>query len=342
MPARHPGRRLQRRTFIKQCGAWLAAAGLNPVLKAQHKLNSMEHYEVIIIGGSYSGLAAAMALGRARKKTLVIDDGRPCNKQTPYSHNFLTQDGIPPATIAAAAKAQVEKYPTVSFFSGRVLSGAQTAAGFTVVTGCGTVWAAEKLIFATGIEDLLPGINGLSACWGISVLHCPYCHGYEVRDRPTGIIGSGDSGFEFARLISNWTDTLTLFSNGPSALSAGQLKQLAAQGIGVVEKKIAGLNHEAGYVNSISFTDGDHAGVRAVYVRAPFRQQCPVPGAMGCERNADGYLVTNAFQETSVRGIYACGDSFSPLRTVANAVSSGTAAGMAASKALILNKQPDH
>ena len=139
-------------------------------------------FEVIIIGGSYSGLAAAMALGRSVRRVLIIDSGAPCNRFTPHSHNFITHDGEVPAVISAKAKAQVLAYPTVQFQEGIVTKADKTAQGFTVTTASGATYTAKKLFIATGVKDILPEINGLAACWGVSAIHCPYCHGYEYRN----------------------------------------------------------------------------------------------------------------------------------------------------------------
>lgn len=186
-----------------------------------------KNFDVIIIGGSYSGLAAAMALGRALVSVLVIDSGKPCNRQTPHSHNFLTQDGKEPADIAAIGKQQVALYDTVQFFDGLAISGQRTSNGlFEIQTASGEIFWADKLIFATGIKDIMPDVEGFVDCWGISVLHCPYCHGYEVRDQPTGILGSGENGYELAKLISNWTKDLTLFTEGKSKLTPEQIEKL--------------------------------------------------------------------------------------------------------------------
>src|SRR5689334_3705559 len=145
------------------------------------------NFDVIIIGGSYAGLATAMALGRALRNVLVIDGGNPCNKQTPHSHNFLTNDGKTPKEIASLAKQQVRMYSTVSFLDGFATAGLKTTSGFEVQTQAGEVFTSKKLVFATGIRDVMPSIPGFAESWGISVLHCPYCHGYEVRHQKTGI-----------------------------------------------------------------------------------------------------------------------------------------------------------
>lgn len=298
-------------------------------------MTTHQQFDVIIIGGSYSGLAAGMALGRSLKKVLIIDSGKPCNQQTPHSHNFLTNDGKTPAEIGAIAKAQVEKYETVQFFSGVAIKGTKTGNGFGIEVASGETFRAGKLIFATGIRDMLPAIDGLTACWGISALHCPFCHGYEVKNDSTGILGNGKDGYELASLISNWTNDLTLFTNGNSTLTGEQLTKLEEHQIKVVEKPIKGLEHTNGYLQHILFTDGTTASSKAVYIRSPFRQVSQLPESLGCVLTEDGYIQVDSFQATSVPGIYACGDNTTKIRTVANAVAQGTNAGMTASKQLI-------
>lgn len=292
-------------------------------------------FDVIIIGGSYSGLAAAMALGRALKKVLVIDSNQPCNRQTPHSHNFLTQDGKPPAEIAALARVQVEQYDSVHFYSGLAVKGTQSAQGFAIETSKGECFEAKKLIFATGIQDRLPEIPGFSACWGISALHCPYCHGYEVKNQATGILGNGESGFEFAMLISNWTQNLTLLTHGKSRLTAEQQKKLEKHQIRIIETEIERIDHSNGAIHCLCFKDGTKMPVKALYTRPDFVQHCQIPESLGCELTPEGYLKTDPLQKTTVAGIYACGDNATRMRTVANAVAMGTTAGMMLNKELV-------
>jgi thioredoxin reductase len=300
----------------------------------------MEHkqFDIIIIGGSYSGLAAGMALGRASKQVLIIDNGKPCNRQTPHSHNFLTQDGKTPTEIATIAKEQVHIYPTIEFFNGLATYGRKTENGFEIKVATGKTFRADKLIFATGIRDVMAEIDGFAACWGISVLHCPYCHGYEVKDQKTGILGNGEYGYELCRLISNWTSNLTLFTNGTSTLTANQMEKLGKHQIQIVEKEIQRLEHIHGYIEHILFRDGTKSSLKAIYARAPFEQHCKIPETLGCELTEEGYIKVDPFGETTINGVFACGDNSSRMRTVANAVAMGTTAGITVSKKLIFEE----
>ncbi|MGE3725162.1 MAG: NAD(P)/FAD-dependent oxidoreductase [Candidatus Sericytochromatia bacterium] len=293
-------------------------------------------FDVIIIGGSYSGLAAAMALGRALKTVLVIDSFQPCNLQTPHSHNFLTQDGKPPAEIASLARQQVEQYDSVHFYTGLAVKGTQSAHGFAIETDTGEVFETRKLIFATGIKDILPEIPGFAACWGISALHCPYCHGYEVKNQTTGIFGNGEYGFEFAMLISNWTPDLTLLTHGKSRLTEAQQRKLEKHQIRIIETELARIEHANGFIHHVYFKDGSNMPVKALYTRPDFVQHCPIPESLGCELTSEGYLKTDPLQKTTVAGIYACGDNCTRMRTVANAVAMGTTAGMMLNKELVI------
>ena len=284
-------------------------------------------FDVIIIGGSYAGLSAAMALGRALRKILIIDSGLPCNRQTPHSHNFITQDGETPAIIAEKARAQVRNYNTVEFISDLVIEGYKTDDGFGIKTQTGAGFIARKLIFATGLKDLMPDLNGFAECWGISVIHCPYCHGYEVKNEKTGILANGNFAFHYGRLISNWTKDLTIFTNGKSTLAQQDIEKLAEHNIAVIEKEIESLRHKNGHIEEILFKDNTSFVISAIYSRPNFEQHCKVPENLGCEMTEQGLLKVDMFHETTVKGVFACGDMSSMMRSVANAVASGNFAG---------------
>lgn len=292
-------------------------------------------FEVVIAGGSYAGLSAAMALGRALRRVLVIDSGLPCNRQTPHSHNFLTQDGVAPAVIASIGREQLNRYSTVQWLQDVVTDVQQEAGRFRVATASGKIATAQKILFATGITDHMPAIPGFADCWGISVLHCPYCHGFEVAGQPTGILASGELAYEFATLIHNWTKQLTLFTNGPSGLRAEQAERLQQQGIQIVEQPVQEILHEQGHLQQLVFSNGQTHAIRALYARVPFSQHSPLPEALGCALNSHGLLQTDDMLHTTVPGIYAAGDNCSPMRSVAAAVAAGNKAGAVINKDLI-------
>lgn len=291
--------------------------------------------DVVIIGGSYAGLSAAMALGRALRNVLVVDHKKPCNRYTPHSHNFITQDGEAPALIAAKARNQLEQYATIHFVNDEVIKASQIDTSFQVETKEGQIYTAKKLLFATGLKDIMPVIGGFEACWGKSILHCPYCHGYEVRQQRTGILANGDIGFESIKMISNWTKDLVLFTNGPSTLSTEQTTLVAKYNIPIIEKPIESIKHQQGYIQHICFSDGSAFAVTVLYARPIVEQHCDLPVTLGCELNEQGLLNVDPLQRTNIKGIFAAGDNGSSFRSVSIAVATGTMAGATLNKELI-------
>ncbi len=308
-----------------------------PFLSLTHTpaMKNQSPFDVIIIGGSYAGLSAGLALGRALRRVLIIDSGKPCNRQTPHSHNFLTHDGETPKAIWEKARAQVEKYDTITFYNGLATTGTKTETDFSITTEHGDTFLATKLLFASGISDQMPKISGFADCWGISVIHCPYCHGYEVRNEATGILYNGDMALEFSKLINHWTKDLTLFSNGPTTLTPEQQQKLESHQIRLVEKEVEAIEHHKGYLSHVVFKDGSKLAFKALYAKIPFVQHSEIPAQLGCELNEHGFIKADAFQKTTVPGIYVCGDSCTMMRSVSNAVATGTMAGAMLNKELI-------
>lgn len=292
-------------------------------------------FDVIIIGGSYAGLSAAMALGRSLRNVLMIDHGKPCNRQTPYSHNFLTRDGEKPAHLAAIAKEQVLKYPSVQWLNNTVSAAVPIGNDFKINTADGLVFQSKKIIIASGVKDIFPAIKGFAECWGISVIHCPYCHGYEVSHQKTGIIANGEMGFEFAKLIYNWTKDLTLFTNGPIQLDPESLLKLASKKIQVVAKEIEEIIHENGQLSHLKFKDGSIHELAAVYARGGMQQNTTLAADLQLELNEQGYIVVDPLKQTNLKGVYAAGDCTTMMRSVAEAVAAGNMAGVAVNKELI-------
>ncbi|RKN80026.1 NAD(P)/FAD-dependent oxidoreductase [Ulvibacterium marinum] len=284
-------------------------------------------YDVTIIGGSYAGLSAAMTLGRSLKKTLVIDSGKPCNAQTPHSHNFMTQDGNTPKGISMLAKNQVENYGAVRFQNDLAVSGKKTGYGFEIKTKSKKTFRSKKLIFATGVRDIMPNIKGFSECWGISVIHCPYCHGYEHRNQKTAILANGDTATHMVPLVHNLTKDLTILTSGKAEFIDEQRTKFEQHNIPIVESKIGEIDHQNGHVKNVVFQDHTKMGFDTVYARPPFEQHSNIPSFLGCELNEQGYIVVDDFQKTTVEGVFACGDNTTAFRSVANAVYKGNVAG---------------
>ncbi|NID10023.1 NAD(P)/FAD-dependent oxidoreductase [Fibrella aestuarina] len=283
-------------------------------------------YDVLIIGGSNAGLSAAMLLGRSLRRVLVIDAGKPCNRQTPHSHGFLTRDGETPATMSAIARDQAGKYPTVQFLADTVVSAAQADHGFTVTTTSGASFSARKLLLSTGVADIMPDLAGFADCWGISVLHCPYCHGYEVHSQPLGILANGEMGYELATLIQHWTDQLTLYTNGPSTLDDTQRQTLEQLHIPIIETPVDALEHESGQLTALRFTDGTRAHPTAIFARVPFQHHTDIADQLGCAMTKNNLIQASEFGETNVPGLFAAGDITNPFRQVAIAIANGSKA----------------
>ncbi|HEX5553323.1 MAG TPA: NAD(P)/FAD-dependent oxidoreductase [Chitinophagaceae bacterium] len=284
-------------------------------------------FDVIIIGGSYAGLSAAMALGRSLRNTLIIDSGLPCNRQTPQSHNFLTQDGKTPHEISMLAKQQVEKYDTVKFYKGFAITGKKIVNGFEIITDSNDKFTAKKLILATGVKDIMPDIKGFAECWGISIIHCPYCHGYEYRKGNTAILANGEKAFHMASLVNNLTDNITILTAGKAEFNSEQIDKLNKHNIKIIETEISEFENKNGQIQNVVFTDSTKMTFNAAYAVIPFLQPSDIPVVLECELNKQGYIKIDAFQKTTVEGIYACGDNTNMMRSIANAVYSGNITG---------------
>ena len=298
-------------------------------------MKETKDFEVIIIGGSYAGLSAAMALGRSLRRVLIIDGGLPCNRQTPHAHNFITHDGEKPREIAKTAKGEVLKYETVSFLEDTAIAGEKAGDRFTIVTRSGKVFHAKNLIFATGIKDTMPDIKGFAECWGISVVHCPYCHGYEFRAKKNGIFANGARGYHLASMVNNLTDQVTLLTNGKPDFTDEQNIKLKQHNIAIVETAVKEIEHEDGFIKRVIFSDGNSRPFDALYAALPFTQHSDIPASLGCEFTEHGHIKVGTFQETNISGVYACGDNSNMMRALSLAVSSGGSAGAMVNAKLI-------
>ncbi len=293
------------------------------------------NFEVIIIGGSYAGLSAAMALGRSLRSVLIIDSGLPCNRQTPHSHNFITHDGETPAEISRQAKEQVLKYPTITFNTDLAISGSKINNGFEIKTQTGKIYECKKLIIATGITDEMPDIKGFADCWGITVIHCPYCHGFEFKNLKTALMANGTRAMHLAGLVNNLTPNLSIITSGIADFTDDQRAKLANHNIEIIEKPITEIKHTNGKIDNVIFADGTEILFETMYAALPFKQHSDMAEKLGCELTEHGYVKTDGFQKTTVNGVYACGDNSAMMRSVANAVYTGNLTGAMVNKDLV-------
>ncbi|MCY0976934.1 NAD(P)/FAD-dependent oxidoreductase [Chryseobacterium wangxinyae] len=291
-------------------------------------------FDVIVIGGSYSGLSAALALGRFCRDILILDHNFPTNRSSRNTQNFLTQDGAKRKELVVRTKEQILKYPSITFLTDFAIEGERTADRFLIKTEKGDFFTSKKLIFATGVQDMLPEIQGFKECWGTSVIHCPYCHGYELRNLKTVIFGSSEFAFNTAALIHTLTSDLTIVTKSLSDFTDVQLENLRHYNIRVFESAVTEIQHYQGRMNKIKLKNKNVLDAQVLYTSLPFSQSSKIPQQLGCKITDAGLISINHEQQTTISGVYACGDNSSGMRSVARAVYTGSLAGAVVNREL--------
>ena len=291
-------------------------------------------YDVIIVGGSYSGISAGLQLARARRKVLVIDAGLRRNRFAHNSHGFLGQDGRDPGTIASEARAQLLAYPTVEWLSQPATQAKTGDGGFVITAANGEQFAARRLILATGVVDELPAIPGLSERWGQRVFHCPYCHGYELYGGPIGVLAASPVAIHQSLMLPDWGPT-TLFLNEVFEPDAEQLAKLARRGVAVEREPVLSVGGEQA---DVTLASGRVIKLAGLFTQPLTRMGSPLAALLGCEFEAGPtgeFIKVDAMRETSVPGVFACGDAAIAAGNVAVAVGDGARTGGAAHQSLI-------
>lgn len=295
-------------------------------------------FDVIVVGGSFAGLAAAIQLGRARKRVLVIDGREPRNRFARHSHGFLGQDGKPPEEILGLARDQLATYSTVTLMKGLVTD-ARKLDGETFEVEAGACrYPSRRLILALGLRDILPDVPGLADLWGTGVFHCPYCHGYEVGDRPLGVLGNGEVGFHQAMLLREWSDDLILFTQGRLTVEPAQREALESRGIKVEETPLACLIPNGDDLAAVELKDGRRIPREGLLIAPRSVPSSDLAERLGCEITelSNGRFVkVDEMKETTVKGIYAAGDAARMFGNVSFAVADGVMAGVAAHRSLV-------
>lgn len=296
------------------------------------------HYDVIIIGGSFAGLSAAMQLARARRQVLLVDAARPRNRYAAHAHGFLGQDGVPPQEIVANARAQLARYPTVSFLDGEAIQALAQDGGFAVVMAGGEQVRGARLILATGMRDELPPLPGLQARWGQTVLHCPYCHGFEVAGEPLGVLAAHPMSVHQAMLLPDWGPT-TYFTQGQFEPSPEDARHLAARGVHVERTPVVALLGDAPALTGVVLDDGREVPLRALFVASRVHMASPLAGQLGCEFDEGplGPVIrVDDMKQTTVPGVFAAGDASTPMSNATLASASGVMAGVCAHRSLVM------
>ena len=294
-------------------------------------------HDAIIIGGSFAGLSAAMYIARARRSVCIIDTGSPRNHFAAHSHGFLTQDGSEPGTMLSTARSQVAAYPTTTFIEGEATSAASEPDGFSVRLATGEALECTKLVLAFGISDELPAIPGLAERWGRSVLHCPYCHGYEFSEQRLGVLNVSPMSLHQAMLIAEWGPT-TLYLNGAAQPDDASLAQLQQRGVAIEPAPVRSLQGEGAQLSAIELTDGRTSGVDALYVGPRTRLNSEIAQRLGCELDEGRFgsiIRTDDAKMTTVSGVYAAGDITRDAHSVTWASADGVTAGVAVHRSLI-------
>jgi thioredoxin reductase len=292
-----------------------------------------DRYDAIIVGGGPAGQAAALTLGRSRRRVLLLDAGQGRNAPAAAVHNLLAHDGTPPEELRRIGREQLGRYPSVELGRATV-SGARAlpGEGFRLELDGGEGVTARRLLLATGLADQLPAIDGLAPLWGRSAFHCPYCHGFEVSGRRVAVLGAGPERVRLALNLSRFTDDLVLCANG-QPLAADLAERLAAAGIAVRGEPVARFEGRDGQLERIVLEQGEPLERDAVFIATVLHQRSDLAGRLGCRLLPDGCVEVDELARTSVPGVYAAGDMAHraalpmPFAAVSWASASGTVAG---------------
>lgn len=295
-------------------------------------------YDAIVIGGSFAGISAAMQLARACRRVLLVDAGLPRNRFAAHAHGLIGHDGKTPAAIRAEALAQLAAYSGATFLQGEARHAEADGERFLLSFADGSTARAARLVLATGVRDELPAVAGLAERWGASVLHCPYCHGYEMRGKQLGVLANHESAVHQALLLPDWGPTI-LFTQGRYEPDAESAAALAARGVAIERSPIVALLGQAPSIEAVRLADGRSVPLGAIFTAPRTHMASPLAGQLGCELSegpTGPFIRVDATQETTVRGVFAAGDAAAPMPNATFAAAAGVMAGVAAHRSLVM------
>jgi thioredoxin reductase len=297
--------------------------------RSSASLVGMSRHDVVVIGGGAAGLSAALVLSRARRKVLVVDSGTPRNAPAAHMHGFLSRDGLPPQELLTVGRGEVKAYGG-EFVDSVVTELVLDGSGFRVLLSDGQRVSARRLLMATGLRDELPNVPGLRDRWARDVLHCPYCHGYEVRDQQLGVLGSSAEAVRYAQIVRQWSHDLVFFV--PSGtLTEAERSGLVARAIGIVEGTVTRVVVEDDHLRGVEMDDGRTIARQALFVPPRFVPNNDLLVGLGADLDEKGWIVTDGSGQTSVPGVWVAGNVANPRAQVI------TAAGEGSSVAITIN-----
>lgn len=291
-------------------------------------------WDAIIVGGGPAGLSAALVLGRCRRNVLVCDTGLHRNRHAREMHAFLTRDGIPPAEFLGRARQDLQRYAGVELRRCTVQRAESEGRGFAVVLADGSRLRCRKLLLATGVRDELPPLAGFEEFYGKTVHHCPYCDGWEARDQPIAIYGRRNRAFEMSRAMLAWTTDIVLCTDGASGLQPEQKRQLARNGVRIVEERIERLSGRDGQLDAIIFAGGRRIARTRLFFDLPSHAQSGLPRQLGCRIRRDGSVRCSGYEATDVPGVFIAGNIAGDVQLVIFAAAEGAKAAFGINKAL--------
>jgi thioredoxin reductase len=297
-------------------------------------------WDCVVVGGGAAGLSAALVLGRARRRTLVVDEGKQSNLAAHGMGGLLGHDGHPPAQLYDAGRAELTAYPTVEVRRGAVVSGIVDGDSFVLELADGSRVRGRRVVLATGMVYEAQPITGLAELWGRSAFHCPFCHGWEARDQPLAVLAQGERAVHMALMLRGWTDDIVVLTDGEPGLDPAHREQLNSVGISIDEREIAEFISESGELTAIEFTDGVRLARRGVLVATSMHQRSTLAAQLGVAAAPPGPVAVDAvevdpFHRTSVPGVFAAGDLSATMPQVAAAIAGGSMSAAAVVQSLL-------
>jgi thioredoxin reductase len=301
--------------------------------------NRNRRYDVVIVGGGAAGLSAAVSLCRSLRSVLVVDAGAPRNRRSAGVHGFLSREGMAPAKLVAAGREEVRAYGG-ELTTGRAVSAAKGQDGFTIRLQDGRMSDSRRLLIASGFEDELPGVAGVEERWGRDVVHCPYCHGWEIRHRAIGVLATEPAAVQEALLLRQWSSDVTLFQHAMPTPNDEDLEQLEARSVRIIEGQVQSLQIVEDALTGVALESGRVVPCEALFVSPRPRAQSTLLQSLGLqEENVDGvtgqYLKTDASGQTALPGVWAAGNVADPSAQLVTAASAGTKAASAINADLV-------